>query len=414
MTALDLATVSAREIGLPAWYESVDTLRCRTLLSVDVELARAMAGVERERGRPTTVVFASTVEVPHPVLGNPYPRAVLLAALGATEESYLDTTARRLAQPGPTGSAGSMARPARRLAKLGDVPALRHRPGDGGRYLTAGVVVTRRRDGSRVNLGIYRCCVAGPAEIRIFMNPRSDGATNLRTWHWAGEPMPVAIVLGAHPVSALVGAAGDLTTGGGPASSDYEVVARLLGVVPALSGDPPVPVDAPCVIRGVVTPRLAPEGPFGEFKGYYEPARMSHVLDVDTVELDDSPVPFILPGSDSGVSLSQLDSEIRLYAGLVADGFDVRSVRYPAEGFGRYLALVESDTPSQDLVDAVLRRDRAPKIVLCGRELGNPWGEVGVATTSVRRVPFIRRGEPQGERVGILVNDDPDHVRVEY
>ncbi|MGY0064716.1 UbiD family decarboxylase [Streptomyces sp. LZ34] len=403
---------SAAEVSLPACYDAVDLYTCDTPLSGRVEVARTLAEFEKALGTRPTTVFTNVVERPGGrVLGHPYPRAVLLAALGTTEEKRLEEMSDRLAGPAHPvreGQADGM------REELGDLlyalPILQHRPGDAGPYITAGVGVTTRPDGSGVNLGFYRIQVVAPDEVRIFLDPRTDGHRNLRAWLETGRPMPISVFLGADPAICVV-AASRLPAEG----DDYEIASRLLGRPLGLGGSPPAPDDATHVIEGHVLARDEVEGPFGEFKGYYAEARRSNVMTVGKVAAaPGAPFPTIVAGATSGLTLMSFQNEYLMYAHLRGQGHPVRSVRYSLKARGEFVAYIESDEPSQELVAEAMAFDVRSKVIICGPDLSNPGQALATYGFTTRTEPYHRKGRVEGERVGLALVIPPEGRPTEY
>ncbi|EYD72889.1 3-polyprenyl-4-hydroxybenzoate carboxy-lyase [Rubellimicrobium mesophilum DSM 19309] len=147
-------------------------------------------------------------------------------------------------------------------------------PGDAGPLVTWPVVVTRPHgsapgDTARYNLGVYRAQVIGPDRLILRWLPHRGGAAHHRTWARAGEPMPVAIALGADPATLLAAAlplpetVSELTFSGVLRGTRTEIV-------PAREVPLMVPARAEIVVEGWVHPgETAPEGPFGDHTGYY-------------------------------------------------------------------------------------------------------------------------------------------------
>ncbi|NUP44550.1 MAG: UbiD family decarboxylase [Streptomyces sp.] len=403
---------SAAELSLPACYDAVDLYTCDAPLSSRVEVARTLAEFEQALGTRPTTVFTGVVERPGGrVLGHPYPRAVLLAALGTTEEKRLAEMSDRLAGPAhPLRAAqGGGLR-----EELGDLlyalPILQHRPGDAGPYITAGVGVTTRPDGSGVNLGFYRIQVVAPDEVRIFLDPRTDGHRNLLAWLETGQPMPISVFLGADPAICVV-AASRLPAEG----DDYEIASRLLGRPLGLGGSPPVPDDATHVIEGHVLARDEVEGPFGEFKGYYAEARRSNVMTVGKVTaLPGAPFPTIVAGATSGLTLMSFQNEYLMYAHLRGQGHHVRSVRYSLKARGEFVAYIESDEPSQELVTEAMAFDVRSKVIICGPDLSNPGQALATYGFTTWTEPYRRKGKVEGERVGLALVIPPEGRPTEY
>ncbi len=153
-------------------------------------------------------------------------------------------------------------------------PAPLWHEGDGGRYIvTGGGVVTRDLEDGWVNVGTYRVAVHGERELGIFIEPIHHGAIQIQRWHERGEPCPVAIICGWHPLLHLASAMpmpwgmSELAYAGAMAGQPVEVVE---GAVTGL----PIPAAAELVIEGFIHPgEERDEGPFGEFTGYFAGGR---------------------------------------------------------------------------------------------------------------------------------------------
>ncbi|WP_055494241.1 UbiD family decarboxylase [Streptomyces sp. TP-A0356] len=415
-----LTRVTPSEAGLPACYEAVDVYTYDRPLSAEVEVARTLAELERRHGARPTTVFTRIEDRPGTrVLGHPYPRAVLLAALGADEGAHLPEMATRLAgaphqvRSGADGTASVEGGPPPGLEELkgmDDLPVLQHRPGDGGRYVTAGIGVTTRPDGSSANLGFYCVQVVSSRRARVFMDPRTDAHRNLKEWEAAGEPMPLSVFLGADPIYAVVGASRLPSEG-----DDYQIASRLLRRDVTVTGSPPVPADATHVLTGLVRHERETEGPFGEFKGYYVEQREGFVLDITGVAArPGAPWPSIVAGAESGLTLMSFQNEYLMYAHLTGQGLPVRSVRYSIEARGEFVALIETDTPDLDLVREAMRFDVRCKLVLCGPDLGSVGQALATHGFVSHREPYHRKGRIEGERLGLALVIPPAGRPVEY
>ena len=89
------------------------------------------------------------------------------------------------------------------------LPAPMLHEGDGGRYLgTWDLVVSRDPESGWTNWGIYRFMVHGSKTLTGFPRPTSHlGKVFQDRYLPRGEPMPIAIVIGADPLSHLAAAA---------------------------------------------------------------------------------------------------------------------------------------------------------------------------------------------------------------
>lgn len=407
-----LVPVEPAAAGLPDCYGATGLYTYGKPLSSVIEVARTLAELEERLGTRPTTVFTYIADRPGThVLGNPYPRAVLLAALGTSEAERLPELAARLsAEPNRvlTDPAGPGA--LKELDGLDDLPVLQHRPGDGGRYITAGIGVTTRPDGTAANLGFYCVQVVSSHRARIFLDPRTDAHRNLKAWEAVGRPMPLSVFLGADPLYAVVAA-----TRLPAAGDDYQIASRLLRRDVPVSGSPPVPGEATHVVTGLVRHQRETEGPFGEFKGYYVEERQGNVLDITGVAArPGAPYPSIVAGAESGLTLMSFQNEYLLYAHLRGQGHPVREVRYSLRARGEFVALIESDTPSVELVREAMRFDVRSKVVVCGPDLGNVPQALATYGFLTHREPYYRKGRIEGERVGLALVVPPVGRPVEY
>ncbi|MEU0563423.1 UbiD family decarboxylase [Dactylosporangium sp. NPDC006015] len=164
------------------------------------------------------------------------------------------------------------------LTGLLPIPAISER--DGGRYLSAGVLLCAPPGGGRQNLAIARLQVQGPDRLGVNFAPTHSWQF-LQEWWARGEPMPVAVALGCHPA---VAAASQLLVPFDEAHAAGALFGEPLRMVRGRTVDVLVPAEAEIVIEALLHPGdRAPEGPFGEFPGLYAPMRDNPVLRVTAV-----------------------------------------------------------------------------------------------------------------------------------
>jgi 2,5-furandicarboxylate decarboxylase 1 len=139
---------------------------------------------------------------------------------------------------------------------------------DGGAVIGSGLVVTRDPDTGQRNVSFHRLQIKGPRKTGILLYPRHSW-TNYLKYQARGEPMPVAIMIGHHP---LVYFAASTTAPYG--IDEFGVAGGYLGeslrLVKCETVDLEVPADAELVLEGSIPPDYRePEGPFSEFQDYY-------------------------------------------------------------------------------------------------------------------------------------------------
>ncbi len=173
-------------------------------------------------------------------------------------------------------------------------PAPRWHAEDGGAYIgTQCVAITRDPESAWVNVGTYRVMIQDDRNVSVFIEPGKHGDRIRRTYWEQGKPCPMVVCLGIPPVLATVGAAhapkgvSELDMAGG-------IVGRPLDVVRGQVTGLPIPADAEIAFEGWMHPMevdARPEGPFGEWPGYYASHRhLEPVLRVEAIYHRDDPI----------------------------------------------------------------------------------------------------------------------------
>jgi UbiD family decarboxylase len=153
-------------------------------------------------------------------------------------------------------------------------PVPRWHAGDGGRYLgTAHLVITRDPETGVENVGCYRVMLQGEDKLGLYISPGKHGKIHYEKAMRAGKPFPVAMVFGQHPL--LFIAASQAVPFG---VNEYDWAGGILGQPIELIEGPltglHIPATAEIAIEGEIIPgETLPEGPFGEWPGYYASAR---------------------------------------------------------------------------------------------------------------------------------------------
>jgi UbiD family decarboxylase len=145
---------------------------------------------------------------------------------------------------------------------------LQHRE-DGGPYISASIDITRSLDGTRRNVGYRRLMLRGRTEAGMDLIAPSDLRVMYAEYVKRNERMPLAFVVGSHP-SDSVAAVCTWT-----AADEVSIMGAMRGaavpLVRCATIDAMAPADAEVVLEGYLDGQgwTEPEGPFGEFLGYY-------------------------------------------------------------------------------------------------------------------------------------------------
>lgn len=164
---------------------------------------------------------------------------------------------------------------------IGRLPVQTCWPGEPAPLITWPIVITRPPgplDASTHNWGIYRMQVTGPDSAIVRWLAHRGGAKHLREWHLPGEPMPVAVAIGADPATLLAAVTPIPET-----MSEANFAGLLRGertrLCKAVSVPLLVPAEAEIVLEGYIAPDdTALEGPYGDHTGYFNAAEPYPVM----------------------------------------------------------------------------------------------------------------------------------------
>lgn len=167
--------------------------------------------------------------------------------------------------------------------KISDLPQISYFERDAGPYLTSTIFVAREPDTGVPNLSFHRSMIVSDTELRIRLGSTHDLARYQAKAEERGKPLEAAILIGTAPELFLAACASVPYE-----ANELQIAAQLTGKPMAMrrakTVDLMVPVDAEVVIEGRILPHLRrPEGPFGEFMGYYVPVGDNHVFEVTHV-----------------------------------------------------------------------------------------------------------------------------------
>jgi len=149
-------------------------------------------------------------------------------------------------------------------------PVPRIHEADGGRYIgTDDLVIMRDPEGGWVNAATYRVQAHTKNTIGLWTSPGKHGRQIREKYFNQGKPCPVLVCCGHDPLL-FVAACNEIKYGvseidyaAGHRGDPYEVITSELHGLP-------IPAHAEIVLEGEMVPgEVHPEGPFGEFTGYY-------------------------------------------------------------------------------------------------------------------------------------------------
>jgi UbiD family decarboxylase len=171
-------------------------------------------------------------------------------------------------------------------------PVPLHHELDKARYIgTADLVITKDPDADWYNLGAYRCQVYDGKTIGCQITEGKHGRIHRDKYFERGQNVKVVVVCGQDPLLYMLSAS-PLPSG----ISEYDFAGGLRGEPIEVVKGPytgfPIPADAEIVIEGEMVPgQVKPEGPFGEWMGYYSDDVVPRpYIDVKTILYRDNPI----------------------------------------------------------------------------------------------------------------------------
>jgi UbiD family decarboxylase len=255
-------------------------------VSGPTELADVAAILE---GNPRAVLFRALGPERQELVGNVTgSRARIARAFGVAPGALLPELMRRLRNRPEIVEVPRDEAPVQQVVLTGtdaDLTALPVHLGhdaDGAPYISASIDYVLDPASGWTNVGVRRLMLRGRREAGIDLVSPSDLRALYERSAAAGKPLPVSFVVGAHPIDHLA-AVMRLPV------DELGLVAALrdapLPVVKCVTSEIRVPADAEWVLEGYLDPRghVEPEGPYGEFLGYYGALKRNPVFHLTAI-----------------------------------------------------------------------------------------------------------------------------------
>lgn len=182
---------------------------------------------------------------------------------------------------------------------LGRLPALKSRPDEAARAITAGQVASVEPDSDERVVGRYDLQVLDRNRLAVCWDATDEHARLLGQYRRRGQRMPLAVVLGGDP-AALLAAMAPLPPGADAWAVAGLLRAKPLELVAGRSAGLAVPADAEIVLEGYVDPAEPPveAGPLSTPAGYYTRPRPAPVVHVTGLTHRANPIyPAMVPGT---------------------------------------------------------------------------------------------------------------------
>jgi len=351
-----------------------EVIRVTEPVSIEEDVMALVLEYERRRRFPI-LLFEKIAGYDIPIVCNAVAsRRALAFALGVDERALAAEYARRIKDyvkpvvvPKAPFGHRVLTGAALDLAKL---PMPLYFPGDAGRYLTAGMLVARDPETGVETEGYHRFQLKGPDRMGVSLHSRRRMFEYQRRAEAKGKVLPCAVVLGLHPLVSM----GSLAYPP-PDVGKFEVVGGLLGepleVAPCSTIDLHVPAAAEIVIEGEILAGVRePEGPFGEFTGYFSRRSTQHVFVAKALSMRERPWFQSIGSGRAGDHITTLglvrEAEIHNALGRVIP--NVAGVHVPLSGtssFSAYVAIKQGRPgEAKHVIPIVLGVDHYLKLVI--------------------------------------------------
>ncbi|HYF20645.1 MAG TPA: UbiD family decarboxylase [Ramlibacter sp.] len=327
--------------------------------------------------------------------------------------------------------------------RLSDLPILTYHERDGAPYITSGIFLAKDPVTGVPNLSFHRSMLVSDDELRIRLGSSHDLAKYQAAAEQRNQPLEAAILIGAAP-EVFMAACVSLP----PEGNEMALAAAMRGgplpVRRCKTIDLAVPADTEIVIEGRILPDVRrPEGPFGEFMGYYVEVGDNHVFEVTHVSWRRGAVFHgLICGSDEDLRPLEAATAARIYrvlTGQVRGVLDVScrptvmntivKIRKQYEGHAQHVLLaamgshldynklvvvVDEDVDIDDLDEVVwafLTRGRADTRAMVLHDVPgfyrdphkDHWGRLGLDATKPwgREAEFVRKRIPGVEQLDL-------------
>jgi UbiD family decarboxylase len=245
---------------------------------------------------------------------------------------------------------------------LSRLPILAYFQGDGGPYITAGVVTTCYK--GQLNACVHRLMVLGNDRLAARLVPGRHTHQLYQKAMEAGEELPIAISIGVDP-AVLIAASTRV-----PSEMEYQYASALRGgpvEIVRLENGVPVP-HAEIVLEGYITAERADEGPFVDITGTRDLVRKEPVIRLTKMMTREDPIYHgIMPAGGEHKMLMGVPYEPLIFkeASKVAK---VKDVILTEGGCNYFHAVVQIEKNSEDeprkVIEAAIKAHGSLKHVM--------------------------------------------------
>jgi len=253
---------------------------------VDPKFELAAVTQRLQQKSDKVILFRNVIGAHMPVVSNIYgSRRRLCEMIGAADGNFC----RRWTELYPGNQSGTSVTSEqarvnkeypRVSGKLSDLPQITYYEKDGGPYITSALYLARNPVNQIANLSFHRSQIISDNELRVRLGSTHDLTQYQKAAEKNGDALPAVLLIGTEP-EIFIAACASL-----PIDEDELTAAAMISGKPVAMQkcrtiDLEFPADTEVVVEGRFLPNVQrPEGPFGEFMGYYVPVGNNAVFEV--------------------------------------------------------------------------------------------------------------------------------------
>ena len=220
-------------------------------------------------------------------------RARIARALGVGEREMLQHVAKRLKSRVPTAAVNRAGRCQEVVITGKDIdltklPIPLWNLGDGGRYITAGLIIARHPEFGW-NIAHHRAQIFSATQLGVAVAPERHLHLAIHEGAAKAHRVEAAMAIGVRP-SISIAAASDFPLGDFELEVAGALEGRAIEVVKCATVNVDVPEDTEIVLEGYFDGEFRDEGPFVEFTGYQTVMRDSPVFTTTAITHRQSPI----------------------------------------------------------------------------------------------------------------------------
>lgn len=229
---------------------------------------------------------------------------------------------------------------------LDTLPMIRHFDSDRGAYVTNAIIVATDPETGISNLSYHRSMRHARNALATSLHSRGHLWRMYQAAREAGRALPVAMVVGSHPLFMLAASA-RVAYGVDERAVAGALLGRPLEMVATPRHGIGVPAAAEFVLEGHLDPDAhVSEGPFGEFSGYSSDRSTNTLFHVTAILRKRDPwlVDVVGGATAEHLNLARLPREAEMFEKLKARFPAVTQLHYPTSGthFHAYVALKQT------------------------------------------------------------------------